>query len=227
MLMGLYTRRANSIVCFQFALAALLATLSLSVGSTTASADSWADAMIEAMKAEQNPAPRRGVRVASLASDSDGSAAPARTKRQASIAQNEEDRPQSSKPQAKRTRVASIDRSSRDDSTPRRSRSLSGGSINWLASSGCLNGTLRNVIADLASNYGPVTVNSTCRSRSHNARVGGATRSQHLTGDAADFRIASNVGAAYASLRGNSSVGGLKHYGGGLFHIDTGERRSW
>jgi hypothetical protein len=28
-------------------------------------------------------------------------------------------------------------------------------------------------------------------------------------------------------LRSNGSVGGLKHYGGGLFHIDNGARRSW
>ena len=90
-----------------------------------------------------------------------------------------------------------------------------------------MNGTLRTIIGSLASNFGPVTVNSTCRSKSHNARVGGAPRSMHLGGDAVDFRIHSNVSAAYASLRSNGSVGGLKHYGGGLFHVDTGDRRSW
>jgi hypothetical protein len=30
-----------------------------------------------------------------------------------------------------------------------------------------------------------------------------------------------------AYLRSSGMVGGLKHYGGGLFHIDTGARRSW
>lgn len=102
-----------------------------------------------------------------------------------------------------------------------------GGGVRWVASSGCLNGTLRSVINSIASSYGSVTVSSTCRSAGHNRRVGGAPRSMHLSGDAADFRVHGNWGAAYASLRGNGSVGGLKHYGGGLFHIDTGARRSW
>lgn len=109
---------------------------------------------------------------------------------------------------------------------PKPERSISGGGgIRWVASSGCLNGTLRGVLSQIASRFGAVTVNSTCRSRRHNARVGGATRSMHLTGDAADFRIRGNWGAASGFIR--SLVGGFKHYGGGLFHIDTGSRRSW
>ncbi|MFM9943286.1 MAG: D-Ala-D-Ala carboxypeptidase family metallohydrolase [Hyphomicrobiaceae bacterium] len=104
--------------------------------------------------------------------------------------------------------------------------SLSGG-VTWVASSGCLNSTLRSAISTVASNYGKVTVSSTCRSHSHNARVGGAPKSHHLTGDAADFRVHGNYGAAYAYLRSNGSLGGVKHYGGGLFHIDTGPKRSW
>jgi hypothetical protein len=105
--------------------------------------------------------------------------------------------------------------------------SITGGSVNWVASSGCLDGSLKSVIYQVASNYGPVTVNSTCRSKSRNAAVGGAPRSKHLTGDAADFRVSGNVGATYAFLKSHGSVGGLKHYGGGLFHIDNGERRTW
>jgi hypothetical protein len=106
-------------------------------------------------------------------------------------------------------------------------KSLSGGGVNWVASSGCLDSSLKSVIYDVASNYGPVTVNSTCRSKGHNASVGGAPRSKHLSGDAVDFRVHGNVGAVYAYLKGNGDVGGLKHYGGGLFHIDNGDRRSW
>jgi len=106
------------------------------------------------------------------------------------------------------------------------SRSIGGsGSIKWVASRGCLDASLRRVLAQVASRFGSVTVNSTCRSRSRNARVGGARRSKHLTGDAADFRIHGNWGAASSFIRG--LVGGFKHYGGGLFHIDTGPRRSW
>jgi hypothetical protein len=105
-------------------------------------------------------------------------------------------------------------------------RSLTGG-VKWSASSACLNGQLQAVVAQVAANFGHVTVNSTCRSRRRNARVGGAHRSHHLTGNAVDFRLRGNVSAAYAYLRSSGSIGGLKHYGGGLFHIDTGPRRSW
>jgi uncharacterized protein YcbK (DUF882 family) len=34
-------------------------------------------------------------------------------------------------------------------------------------------------------------------------------------------------GKVLAFLRKNRVVGGLKHYGGGLFHIDIGPRRTW
>lgn len=107
-------------------------------------------------------------------------------------------------------------------------RSLSGGGVTWVASSGCLAGSLRSVIASVASNFGPVTVSSTCRSHGHNSRVGGAPRSHHLTGNAADFRVhGASSSAVYAFLRSSGGVGGIKHYGGGLFHIDTGDRRTW
>jgi hypothetical protein len=101
------------------------------------------------------------------------------------------------------------------------------GNIKWVANSSCLNTRLQGVLATVAATFGPVQVNSTCRSRRHNAAVGGATRSQHLTGDAADFRVKGKYGNVTAFLRKNATVGGLKHYGGGLFHIDTGPRRTW
>lgn len=103
-------------------------------------------------------------------------------------------------------------------------RSLGGsGGINWVASSSCLNGTLRGVVSDVASNFGSVTVSSTCRGHGQNRRAGGAPKSYHLSGDAVDFRVHGNVSgaAAYLSSRG----GGYKHMGGGLFHVDTGPRR--
>jgi hypothetical protein len=106
--------------------------------------------------------------------------------------------------------------------------SLSGGTIRWGASPSCLNSTLRTIINEVASIFGPVKVNSTCRSRTHNAKVGGATHSKHLTGDAADFSVRSNKRGVLAYLQKNPSVGGLKLYGGdGHFHIDTGPRRTW
>lgn len=107
------------------------------------------------------------------------------------------------------------------------SKSLTGGSVRWVASAGCLAGSLKSVVYQVAAKFGPVTVNSTCRSKARNRAVGGAKRSKHLTGQAVDFRVRGNASAVYAYLKRSGSVGGLKHYGGGLFHIDTGPRRSW
>jgi hypothetical protein len=128
------------------------------------------------------------------------------------------------KPKPKPVRVASLGNTYVPPAKPERSIS-GGGGVRWVASAGCLNGSLRGVIAQVAARFGSVTVNSTCRSRRHNARVGGASRSMHLTGNAADFRIHGNWGAAAGFIRG--LVGGFKHYCGGLFHIDTGTKRTW
>ena len=111
-----------------------------------------------------------------------------------------------------------------NDASPPR-QSATGGGVRWAASSSCLNGTLVALVQSVAATYGPVTVSSTCRSHGHNASVGGAKRSQHLTGDAVDFRVHGNYGGVYAFLRSNA--GGVHHYGGGLFHADTGPRRTW
>jgi len=104
---------------------------------------------------------------------------------------------------------------------------LSVGPIRWLASEDCLAAPLRTVLADLALAFGGLRVNSTCRSPRHNARVGGAKHSFHLTGNAADFRLPGNARTILAFLRARNDVGGLKHYGHGVFHIDTGPRRTW
>jgi Peptidase M15 len=105
--------------------------------------------------------------------------------------------------------------------------SLSGGSIHWVASPACLASPLRAILGQVASHFGPLTVNSTCRSPSHNRRVGGAPRSYHLTGSAVDFRVRGNYSGVLAFLARLRTVGGLKHYGAGVFHIDTGPRRTW
>lgn len=126
----------------------------------------------------------------------------------------------------RRTRIASL--GGGFSSAPSTGPSVSGGGgIRWVASSSCLNSGLRSVVAGVASLFGGVTVNSTCRSRGHNRRVGGARHSHHLTGNAVDFRVRGNWRGVWAYLRSSGGVGGLKHYGRGLFHIDTGSRRTW
>ena len=81
-------------------------------------------------------------------------------------------------------------------------------------------------MAVVSSRFGPVTVNSTCRSYAHNRRVGGARKSWHLKGQAVDFRVrTASIGSLTAYLR--STAGGVKHYGGGRYHIDNGPKRSF
>lgn len=206
-------------------LAAVLGCLCLgtitSPSAFAAYGEGWADQIIEASKLEDREVTKKRVRVASLGNSGEISDEEERPRPRRAKMTAPEDRPQATR----RVRVASLNAKAAAEVQPR--ASLSGGSVNWTADAGCLNGTLRGIVRSIAANFGPVTVNSTCRSRSHNAAVGGAPKSMHLQGEAVDFRVHGNVSAVYASLRNNGSIGGLKHYGGGLFHVDTGPRRSW
>jgi len=129
----------------------------------------------------------------------------------------------------KKVRVASLGNTlSLPRSTRKlRRKSITGGGarVQWVARSSCVPGRLKAAINYVARNFGRVRVNSTCRSRRHNRRVGGASRSWHLSGRAADIRVFGNIRKAARYLR--RVAGGYKHYGGGLFHIDTGPKRSW
>jgi uncharacterized protein YcbK (DUF882 family) len=91
----------------------------------------------------------------------------------------------------------------------------------------CIPPPLRRALADVGTMFGSMSITSTCRSQSRNAAAGGASRSLHLSGQAVDFRVNGQPAAVYAFLAKHPDVGGLKHYGGGLFHIDTGVRRSF
>ena len=91
----------------------------------------------------------------------------------------------------------------------------------------CLPGELREVVADVASRFGPVSVESTHRSAGHNRRVGGAGHSMHLACRAIDFRVHARSRGIMAYLSSRSDVGGLKMYRNGIIHIDNGSRRSW
>jgi uncharacterized protein YcbK (DUF882 family) len=42
-----------------------------------------------------------------------------------------------------------------------------------------------------------------------------------------DFNMSGDHRAIVAFLKGHKLVGGLKYYGNGAFHIDTGPRRTW
>lgn len=56
---------------------------------------------------------------------------------------------------------------------------------------GEINSELIEVIQDVRDHFGePIVISSGLRCQKHNARVGGAPKSQHLLGTAADLRIA-------------------------------------
>jgi uncharacterized protein YcbK (DUF882 family) len=106
---------------------------------------------------------------------------------------------------------------------------VSSGAITLRASAptNCLPGSLREVVADVAAKFGPVSVESTHRSRGRNWRAGGARQSLHLACRAMDFRVRTRVRGVMAYLRSRPEVGGLKVYRNGIIHIDNGSRRSW
>lgn len=95
------------------------------------------------------------------------------------------------------------------------------------APTNCVPGNLREVIASVAAKFGPVSVESTHRSRGRNWRAGGARQSLHLSCRAIDFRVRTRARGVMAYLRSRPEVGGLKVYRNGIIHIDNGERRSW
>jgi len=91
----------------------------------------------------------------------------------------------------------------------------------------CLPGDLKSVLADVAARFGPVSIESTHRSKGHNRRAGGARRSLHLSCRAVDFRVRTRTRGLMAYLASRPEVGGVKVYRNGIIHIDNGERRRW
>ena len=99
--------------------------------------------------------------------------------------------------------------------------------IKWSAPANCVPASLKNVIQKVAARFGPITVSSTARSRAKNARVGGRSKSYHLGCRAVDFRVHGSSRGLIGFLASQISVGGIKRYSSGFYHIDNGPRRSW
>ena len=99
--------------------------------------------------------------------------------------------------------------------------------IAWRAPQGCVPGELKSVLAEVAKRYGPITVNSTARSKSSNTRAGGKSKSFHLNCRAIDFRVHGSTKGLLTWLAKHPRVGGYKRYSSGFYHIDNGPRRSW
>lgn len=90
---------------------------------------------------------------------------------------------------------------------------------------------LATVLDDVREHFGrPTTINSGCRCETHNTNVGGAAKSVHKTGQAADFKVKGvKAGAVYKYLvnkyPGKYGIGRYK----GRTHIDvkSGPARRW
>jgi len=107
------------------------------------------------------------------------------------------------------------------------SATRSAGDITLNAPWKCVPSGLKSVIADVSRKFGPVTVNSTHRTKSKNRKVGGAKNSYHIGCRAVDFRVSGNKSAVLKYLRAHPQVGGVKLYRSGYFHIDNGPKRTW
>lgn len=88
---------------------------------------------------------------------------------------------------------------------------------------GDINPELIEVIQDVRDHFGePVVISSGLRCQRHNARVGGAPKSQHLLGTAADIRIAKVAPAKVYEYLDKKYPGkyGIGRYGT-FTHIDV------
>ena len=72
----------------------------------------------------------------------------------------------------------------------------------------------------------PCTVNSGCRCEAHNKKVGGAPRSQHLLGKAADIRIRGITPALVAEMAIQLGATGTKVYDT-FTHVDVRSGAEW
>lgn len=75
----------------------------------------------------------------------------------------------------------------------------------------------------------PLKINSAYRCPFHNTRVGGAPRSRHKIGDAADISIVNWTREEMLSLIEDADEAGFAGFGfyGTFLHVDFGKRRKW
>jgi uncharacterized protein YcbK (DUF882 family) len=99
--------------------------------------------------------------------------------------------------------------------------------IVYRAPTKCVPGSLIRVLKKVSAKYGPITVNSTFRSKGKNRRIGGRGKSLHLSCRAVDFRVHGSSRGLMRYLIAQREVGGFNRYPSGFYHIDNGPRRTW
>ena len=101
----------------------------------------------------------------------------------------------------------------------------------FACSCGCCYGTrtgdvsteLLWLLERMRGEYGPISINSGCRCATHNASIGGASRSAHTLGEAADLSVSGGkdrrLMVNLAVLYGASGLGVAKTF----IHVDVAE----
>jgi Peptidase M15 len=102
-----------------------------------------------------------------------------------------------------------------------------GPAIAFRAPAKCIPGSLVRVLRRVSARYGPITVNSTWRSKGKNRKIGGRGHSMHLACRAVDFRVRGSSRGLTKFLLSQKEVGGYNRYPSGFYHIDNGPRRTW
>jgi len=73
---------------------------------------------------------------------------------------------------------------------------------------------------------GPVSINSAYRTKTYNVKIGGAPKSKHVLGMAADIRCATKTPAEVAEIAAELGAGGVGIYSS-FTHVDVGPVRRW
>lgn len=91
-----------------------------------------------------------------------------------------------------------------------------------------MDGAFLRLLEDLREKWGrPLVVTSGLRCAWHNERIGGAPKSFHMRGKAADLKVANlNEARALHALAESLGFGGIE-IGRGFIHVDTGPKREW
>lgn len=84
----------------------------------------------------------------------------------------------------------------------------------------CLPAPLRTILADVAREFGEVTLVSTEFLNTGNHYVGSARDRFHRDCEAADFRVDADPARVVGWLRGRPDVGGVAAYRNGVIHVD-------
>lgn len=86
---------------------------------------------------------------------------------------------------------------------------------------------LVDILQEIRNHFGKaVTINSGFRCKAHNKAVGGASKSKHLSGCAADIRVSEVAPSEVAKFAESIGVKGIGLYGN-FVHVDTRDTKSF